>query len=327
MADALLPAPVRQTKAAAPESDGGLLGGLVNMMGTIAPPDVDGLRLIGKYSSSSGLLLDFSGAGVILDCGQAHVKAPYTVENTPAQFLVHVQNSGGPFTLGVTSDSVLRGSGATAVNGRLVSGIQGENVTFIPHSETCNVGNLAAKAGSGSTAEISGGATSAPAPAPAVPVSSAAARTTAAASPVTPAGSATLSLAISSTFPTAKNPLAGANVALMSERYDIALRKVGGPIAADVTPGRALVAYMANCGPPKSCPPLATAMHPYFVGKGTFDSNGSVTVSAPLAPGTYYVFCSAAGTKGALVWDVPVTLKPGGGNTITLTATNAELVQ
>lgn len=134
-----------------------------------------------------------------------------------------------------------------------------------------------------------------------------------------------MTLAITSSFPIAKNPLAGQNVALMSERYDIALRKSGGPIPADITPGKAVVAYMVNCGPPKSCPPLATAMHPYFVGKGTFDSSGKVIVTAPVEPGSYYVFCSAAGTGGALVWDVPVTLKAGD-NSVVLTATNAELV-
>ena len=134
-----------------------------------------------------------------------------------------------------------------------------------------------------------------------------------------------MTLAISSSFPIANNPLAGRVVQLMSERYDIALRKVGAPIAADITPGKALVAYMANCGPPKSCPVYATAMHPYFVGKATFDSNGKATVTADVPPGSYYVFSAASGTSGALVWDLPITLKPGD-NTITLTATNAELV-
>jgi hypothetical protein len=134
-----------------------------------------------------------------------------------------------------------------------------------------------------------------------------------------------MTLAISSSFPIANNPLAGRIVQLMSERYDIALRKVGAPIAADVTPGKALIAYMANCGPPKSCPAYATAMHPYFVGKATFDTNGKATVAADLPPGSYYIFTAASGTSGALVWDLPITLKPGD-NTITLTATNAELV-
>jgi hypothetical protein len=134
-----------------------------------------------------------------------------------------------------------------------------------------------------------------------------------------------MTLAISSSFPIANNPLAGRVVQLMSERYDIALRKVGAPIAADITPGRALIAYMANCGPPKSCPAYATAMHPYFVGKATFDSNGKATVTAAVPPGSYYVFSAASGTSGALVWDLPITLKPGD-NAVTLTATNAELV-
>jgi hypothetical protein len=77
------------------------------MIGTIVPTSEPGLRAIGKYSSASGLLLDFGGDAVTLDCGQAHVKAPYTVENTPARFVVNIQNSGGPFTLAVAPDNTL----------------------------------------------------------------------------------------------------------------------------------------------------------------------------------------------------------------------------
>jgi hypothetical protein len=308
------PPPPAPPASAAP-ADTGIMGALTGMMGTIAPASEPGLRMAGKYSSSSDLLLDFGGDAVTLDCGQAHVKAPYTVENTPTQFLVHVQNSGGPFTLAVASDNTLRGSGSTAVNGRLVSGMNGDNVTFTPHSETCTVGTFAANTAAPSTSIAAGS----PAPAAA-----AASLVTSAAAP-SPATSTGITLAISSSFPIANNPLAGRIVQLMSERYDIALRKVGAPISADVTPGRALQAYIANCGPPKSCPAYATAMHPYFVGKATFDSNGKATVTADVPPGSYYVFSAASGTSGALVWDLPITLKAGD-NTITLTATNAELV-
>jgi hypothetical protein len=42
----------------------------------------------------------------------------------------------------------LLGSGSTAVNGRLVAGMKGEEVTFAPHSETCDVGAFRPKAGS-----------------------------------------------------------------------------------------------------------------------------------------------------------------------------------
>jgi hypothetical protein len=54
--------------------------------------------MTGKYGGGM-LLLDFSENSLILDCGQAHVRQPYTVENTPNALLIHVQNSGGPFTL------------------------------------------------------------------------------------------------------------------------------------------------------------------------------------------------------------------------------------
>jgi hypothetical protein len=301
--------------ASATPADTGIFGALTGMMNTITPTSEAGLRMNGKYSGPSGLLLDFGGDAVTLDCGQAHVKAPYTVENAPAQFLVHVQNSGSPFTLAVTADNTLHGSGSAAVNGRLVSGMQGDNVTFTPHSETCAIGTFAANT-TGSSSSIAA-ASSAPAAAAASLVTSAAAPS--------PATSTGMTLAISSSFPIANNPLAGRVVQLMSERYDIALRKVGAPIAADITPGGALKAYMANCGPPKSCPAYAAALHPYFVGKATFDGNGKASVTADLPPGSYYVFSAANGTSGALVWDLPVTLKAGD-NTITLTATNAELV-
>jgi hypothetical protein len=66
-------------------------------------------------------------------------------------------------------------------------------------------------------------------------------------------------------------------------------------------------------------------MHPYFVGKATFDGTGKATLITPVPPGSYFVFCSANTSDGGLVWDVPVTLKAGD-NAITLTASNAELV-
>ncbi|HEY4379549.1 MAG TPA: hypothetical protein VGN01_04330 [Acidobacteriaceae bacterium] len=305
--------------AAAPAADGGLLGGMINMMGTIAPPDVAGLRILGKYFGSSGLILDFDGNSVTLDCGQAHVKAQYTVVNGPASFTVNVQNGGGPFALTVASDNSLRGAGSVTVNGRLVTGMNGDNVTFKPRTESCAVATLTPQSGDSSSTVAGGvGASVAAVAAPLAPASTAPAAAAAAAG-------AGMTIVISSSFPIAKNPLAGQNVALMSERYDTALRKVGAPITADLTPGKALVAYIANCGPPKSCPPLSTAMHPYFVGKGTFDNNGTVTVTAPVPAGTYYVLCTAAGTKGVLVWDLPVTLTSAH-NALTLTATNAELV-
>jgi len=308
------PNPRPAPSAAQSASDGSPIGVLTGVLGSFVPDAGEvGLRMTGKYGGGM-LLLDFSGNSLVLDCGGAHVRQPYTVENTSNALLIHVQNSGGPFTLAVQPDNSLRGTGSTTVNGRLVTGMNGDNVTFAPHSETCDVDTFRPKTGSTPTASVT---TAPPAPAPATvaPVAS------------TPAavGSANIKLTIISSFPGGTNLLAGASVALMSERFDKLLRKVGAPIAADVTPGKALQAYAANCFPPRSCPAYATAMHPYYVLKGKFDTAGSVVLMAQVPAGTYYVFCSAKGPNGAFVWDVPTELRVGE-NTITLTAGNAELI-
>ena len=134
-----------------------------------------------------------------------------------------------------------------------------------------------------------------------------------------------MKLNVTSTFPVAANPLAGKLVTLMTDRFDSALRSVGAPIPTGTTPGQALQAWAYACNPPKDCSAAAQLLAKFYVGRGVFDNTGKVVLTATVAPGPYYVFTSVAGTKGALVWDMPVTLN-GGDNTINLTATNAELV-
>jgi hypothetical protein len=312
-----MPPPPKPAPAGAQSADNsgmlGMITGLADMMAPGGSASFDGgggLRMAGKYSGGT-LLLDFSGNSLVLDCGQAHVRATYTVENAPSTFLVHVQNPGGPFTLALQPDNSLRGAGSTTVNGKLVTGMNGDDVAFAPHSETCDVGTFHPKTGATPTASV---ATASPAPAPAVPSVPAA------------VGGASMKLAISSSFPGGANLLAGKGVTLMSERFDTLLRKIGAPIAANDTPGRAAAEYSANCLPPKNCPSYAAAMHPYYVGKGNFDSTGKIVFTLPVPAGTYFVFCSAVGPNGPLIWDVPTMMKAGE-NAITLTAENAELIR
>jgi hypothetical protein len=308
---AMPPSPKPAPALAEPTNDSSMMGMLTGFANTIAPGGNEvGFRMTGKYSDGR-LLLDFSGNSLVIDCGQAHVRQPYTVENTPNALLVHVQNSGGPFTLALQPDNSLRGAGSATVNGRLVTGMNGDDVAFATHSETCDVGTFRPKTGAAAVTSV---ATASPAPAAEVPASAAAA-----------AGGASTRLAINSSFASSANLLAGKGVTLMSERFDTLLRKIGAPIGANDTPGRAAVEYSANCLPPKSCPAYATAMHPYYVGKGTFDSTGKVVLTVPIPAGTYFVFCSAVGPNGPLIWDVPTTLKAGD-NAVTLTTGNAELV-
>ncbi|HEY5404789.1 MAG TPA: hypothetical protein VIK24_18085 [Pyrinomonadaceae bacterium] len=309
------PANPKPVSPAQSVDDSSPIGVLTGVLGTLGPDAGEvGLRMTGQYGGGQ-MLLDFRGNSLVIDCGLAHVRQPYSVENTSNALLVHVKNSAGPFTLVVQPDNSLRGSGGTTINGRLVTGMSGNNVTFAPVSETCDVEIFRPKTGAGSKSSVT---TTAPPPAtvakPATTVSAPA-----------QAGGTNITITIISSFSGGANPLAGAGVALMSERFDTVLRKVGAPIAVDVTPGKALQAYATNCLPPRSCPAYATAMHPYYVVKGNFDSAGRAVLMAQIPPGTYYVICSAKGPNGVLVWDVPAQLKVGE-NTITLTAANGELI-
>ena len=148
--------PPNPPASAAGSQDAGIFGAITSMMSTVAPLSEPGLRMEGKYSSSNGLLLDFGGDAVTLDCGPAHVKQPYTVENSATQLLIHVNNSGGPFTLSVAADNTLHGSGSTTVNGRLVSGMNGDNVTFTPKSQQCNVATFTPGSAASSTSIAAG---------------------------------------------------------------------------------------------------------------------------------------------------------------------------
>jgi len=283
-----------------------MLTGLVN---TISPDSGEvGLRMTGKYGGGR-LLLDFSGNSLVLDCGQAHVRQPYIVENTPNAFLVHVNNSGGPFILALQPDGSLLGSGSTTLNGKLVTGMNGDNVTFTPRSERCDVGAFRPKAGSTLTASVAN-ASSAPAP-------------------IASASSVDMKLSISTSFPGGPNLLVGRPVVLMSERFDNVMHKAGAPLATSTkTPGMAWLEFTVNCIKAKPRNPQCNAVIPvlnaHIVGESTFDSAGKAILSAP-TPGSYFVLTSDMGDpqKGIFVWDTPITLKAGN-NTITLSTAEAE---
>jgi len=244
-----------------------------------------------------------------------------------------------------------------------VSGVNGDNVSFTPHSESCNVGSLVPK-GQRNTMVASNAPMpaapvgySAPASAPmaAAPMTPAASPMTARSAPAAAAAPATapaaataiqnsaaasaapqwaasvgpqsVKLAITTSFPAGANPLAGHPVMLMSDRFDNALRKSGGPVPDGTTQGKALAAYAANCIAPRSCPSITPTLNKFYVGRAMFDSTGKVVMDANVAPGTYYVFSSGnTSSGGVMVWDVPVEVKATG-TAVTLQAGNAEVVK
>ena len=292
----LNPPPPEPAASKSSALDTGLVGLLVGVADAIGPPPVPGLRMTGKYSGS-GLQFDFTENSVILDCGQAHARQPYTVENTPGDVRIHIRNSGGPFTLTLVPNNTLRGSGSTTINGRLVSGMQGDNVTYTPRNERCEIGTYTPAS-----------ADAAPAPSP----------------PAAPtAGSARL--LVSSAFPAGVNPLVGTTIFLYKDSLASVLRKAGASVPPGATAGEALRAMVIACKPPADCSSMAAAMEPLVAGRALIDSAGRAAITPPVPPGRYYVSVSARSRDSVLVWDIKVDLKQGD-NSVVLDQSNAETV-
>ncbi len=323
--------PLNPPASAAGSQDAGIFGAITSMMGTVAgPPSEPGLRMSGKYSSSTGLLLDFGGDAVTLDCGKAHVKQPYTVLNSATQLLIHVNNSDGPFTLAVAADNTLHGSGSTTVNGRLVSGMNGDNVTFTPHSEQCNVATFAPGSTAPSTSIAGGGPAASPAPGPKPVTSSSASSTPSAApatSPTSPASPvrAAMKVTISADYPAGSNPLIGQSVYVMRKPIDQVLRELGIPVPANSTAGQAMQTLAAICQK-SDCRPVFSGLSNYYVTAVKLDATGKAVLSATSTTGSYFIYALVRTPNGtSYVWDVPANLHAGD-NAITLDAHNAEVV-
>jgi hypothetical protein len=252
--------------------------------------------------------LAFDNGYVTLDCGKAHVNAPYTVENTASGFVVHVQNGGGAFLLAVAPDTTLRGSGSTIVSGKLVSSIQGENVSFAPHAESCSVGSFAPK-GKQNTMVASGG------PMPVMPASySAAAQPVAETAAVSPSGSdataaslagagitsgasgtrAQFRVLLSSSFSGA-NPLAAQAVFVARKPMDQILRELGVAVPANATPGQSMKALQTQCHSAQGCASVIQGMPKYYVTTTKLDASGKATLAATAATGEYYFFAIVPG--------------------------------
>jgi hypothetical protein len=318
------PPPAPQDNNSSSDQMGGLLGAMMNSVASVVPVSLPGLRMEGKYTSS-GLLLDFAGDAVTMDCGQAHVKSPYTVENAASALMVHVKNAGGPFDLVVSANNALRGSGSTTVNGRLVSGMSGDNVTYVPHSETCAVGSFAPQSGSGSTTAVAANASSSPTTAagPAIAAKSATMPSTAA-SATADGVRATFRLLISASF-TGTNPLAGQSIFVMKKPMDQALRELGVSVPAGATAGQAMEALKTLCRTPAGCTSAINGLGSYYASTAKLDGSGKAMLTATAATGTYYVYAIVPQGAAALIWDVPAKVQ-GGDNTVTLNAANAEQV-
>ena len=330
------------------------LFGMEKMFGLDHPvAPIYGFRLIGQYASSNGMKLQFDDQTVIVECGQAHIRIPYTLESTANGFVAHVQNAGGAFLLALAPDNTLRGSGSTSVNGRLVTAIKDDDVSFTPHNESCNVGTFAPRAQRNIMLASNGpmpslpASYSAPTPSPVAPVepeaaiapSSAPARSATAPSSsaleaslagagisAAPTGGRTqLRVLLSSNF-AGPNPLASQAVFVSRKRMDQILRELGVPVPANATPAQAIKALQTLCHSPQGCTAIMQKLPSYYVTTTKLDTAGKATLSANAATGQYYFFAVIPSNGGTIMWDIPANLAAGD-NTITFTQANSERVQ
>ena len=122
-----------------------LTRGLTSAMNTIMPTGPTGLRMAGHFAGQGGLALEFAVDSVTLDCGAAHVKHAYTVDDTPNQIQITVKNGASPFTLALQPNGTLLGSGSIDVVGRVVTGSDANGLVFAPSNARCSVSTLAAR--------------------------------------------------------------------------------------------------------------------------------------------------------------------------------------
>jgi len=302
--------------------------GFVDAM-TTSTPAITGFRMAGRYKNNSGLTLEFENDGVILDCGKAHAKTPYTVENKAEGFVVHIQNAGGAFLLGVAPDNSLRGSGSTSVIGKLVSSIRGNDVSFASHSESCSIGtfNPVSKGNTMRASSI---------PAPEVSPSYSAPVATSSVTPYAPPTShdsglnsggqrAAFRVLLGSSF-TGTNLLASQTVFVMRKPIANVLRESGVAISANATAAQAMKALQTLCHSPQGCSSAIKAMSSSYVATTRLDAGGKATVSANSETGTYYFFAIIPNAGGSLVWDIPANLVAGD-NAVTFSSKNAQVVQ
>jgi hypothetical protein len=119
--------------------------GVSNLAGKAIPT---GVLMSGVYSAAGaagapGLRIEFSVDAVVMDCGEAHVKKSYTLQNSSGGIMIAIAND-KPFTLALQPNGSLAGSGAVTINGRLLSGTDASgNYSFKAISASCTVGTFA----------------------------------------------------------------------------------------------------------------------------------------------------------------------------------------
>jgi hypothetical protein len=104
-----------------------------------------GPRFAGTFISAGGLKIQFQDAGAVIDCAQAHVMALYDVSIQGDAATITVKNGNSPFGLMLQANSILTGTGAATISGKLMTALDSDgNPVLTPTSATCAVGTMTA---------------------------------------------------------------------------------------------------------------------------------------------------------------------------------------
>ena len=290
--------------------------------GTSKNPPPVGLRMSGTYTGAGGLEIEFQPDSAEVQCGQAVLAIPYTIERKESQILVSIKSAAGPVVLTLDTDRKLSGSGQVQVNGKtrsascavgvLMAGEPGSAGATASKSRTASA-TAAAPAASSSSASPAA-ATAGKAIVPAAPGLSVS-------TPTAPTGNAILTLTSAfSAQPGAPNPIAGHGFVLLRDNYVTALAKGGFQVPDGTSPIKALVGACTNKSP--DCQTGVTAINADTAAGIKLDVNGKATFSG-VPPGTYYLIGSLHTKDQFIYWDLPVRLNAGG-NSVTLAENNSK---
>lgn len=137
----LTPGPAVDVSAASAGPVTGMLGAIASVAG-VAPSTPaqmlsPGPRMVGTFTGTGGLRIQFSDANAIVDCAQAHVKVMYDVKNQASGAAVVVQNGSNPFSISIAPNGSLAAAGPVKVDGKLMIGMNGSDPVFSPTSASC----------------------------------------------------------------------------------------------------------------------------------------------------------------------------------------------
>src|SRR5205814_1102331 len=139
-----------------------------------------GLRMNGRYASSTGLTLNFHPESVTLGCGEAEQALGYSFQRLGNKTILLVKDNVKSISFQLMPDGSIAGDGTVQVNGRMITGTT-EDInnlyTFAPRVARCEVGRL-----------VTNGSAANPAAAMNTPSSSPTDRDTTATTTSTPAG-------------------------------------------------------------------------------------------------------------------------------------------